>query len=193
MFCSKCGKELADGAKFCPNCGANLTVGRQVQDTANQVFQNSEREFGSAIQDVRNTFNGTTGPRLKDDRGLLSYILLSLITCGIYSYYFIYQLAKDVNTACDGDNNSTQGLVGFILLSIITCGIYSWVWYYKLGNRLAANAPRYNLQFQENGTTVLLWFLFGSLLCGIGAFVAMNILIKNTNAICNAYNRVHGL
>ena len=44
----------------------------------------------------------------------------------------------------------------------------------------------------ENGTTVLLWLIFGSFLCGIGAFVAMHILIKNTNAICNAYNVQNG-
>lgn len=193
MFCSQCGAEVANGTRFCPNCGSDLSIGSQVHDTANRVFQNSEREFDSAIHDVRNTFNGTTGPRLKDDRGLLSYILLSLITCGIYSYYFIYQIAKDVNIACEGDNESTQGLVGFVLLNMITCGIYSWVWYYKLGNRLAANAPRYNMQFQENGTTVLIWLIFGSLLCGVGAFIAMNILIKNSNAICAAYNRTHGL
>ena len=102
-------------------------------------------------------------------------------------------MAHDVNIACEGDGEQTSGLVAFILLSIITCGIYSWVWYYKLGNRLAANAPRYGLSFQENGTTVLLWFVFGALLCGIGPFIAMNILIKNSNRICNAYNRKYNL
>ena len=76
---------------------------------------------------------------------------------------------------------------------MITCGIYTWFWYYNLGNRLAANAPRYGMTFQENGTTILLWQIFGSFLCGIGPFVAMYILIKNTNQICNAYNRKHGL
>ena len=29
--------------------------------------------------------------------------------------------------------------------------------------------------------------------CGIGPFVAMHILIKNSNKICNAYNRAQGL
>jgi hypothetical protein len=33
-----------------------------------------------------------------------------------------------------------------------------------------------------------MWMIFGSLLCGIGPFVAMHILIKNTNALANAYN-----
>ena len=86
-----------------------------------------------------------------------------------------------------------HALVQFILLSILTCGIYSWWWQYSLGNRLAANAPRYGLSFTENGTTILLWLLFGSFLCFIGPFIAMNIIIKNTNSICMAYNRYNGL
>ena len=131
--------------------------------------------------------------RLTDNRGLLSYILLSIITCGIYSYYFLYKMAHDVNIACEGDGEQTAGLVAFILLSFVTCGIYAWIWYYQLGNRLASNANRYGMTFQENGTTVLMWLLFGSLLCGIGPFIAMNILIKNSNRICNAYNRQYNL
>lgn len=147
MFCSKCGKEVSNDTKFCPNCGNDLTMKRKVQETANDMFDHSEREMESAIREVRDTFNGTPRQRLKDDRGLLSYILLSIITCNIYSYYFIYTLAKDINVACEGDNERTQGLVAFILLSLVSCGIYSWVWYYKLGNRLANNAPRYNMTF----------------------------------------------
>ena len=41
--------------------------------------------------------------RLQDDRSLAIYILLSIVTCGIYSYYFIYKMAHDVNIACEGD------------------------------------------------------------------------------------------
>lgn len=125
---------------------------------------------------------------ISTNRGLIKYILLSILTLGIYSYWFIYKLAQDVNIMCDGDGKETGGLFKFILLSFITCGIYAWFWYYAIGNRLAENAPRYNLSFQENGTTVLLWMIFGALLCGIGPFVAMHILIKNTNAIALEYN-----
>jgi len=89
---------------------------------------------------------------------------------------------------CAGDGKDTAGLIKFILLSVITCSIYSWIWYYNLGNRLASNAPRYGLNFQENGTTVLMWQIFGALICGIGPFIAMHILIKNTNALAVAYN-----
>ena len=102
-------------------------------------------------------------------------------------------MAHDVNIACDGDGEMTGGLVKYIVLSIITCGLYSLYWEYSLGNRLAANASRYGMTFQENGTSILMWCLVGVLLCGIGPFIAMNILIKNTNKICNAYNRYNNL
>lgn len=130
---------------------------------------------------------------LKTDRSILAYILLNLVTCGIYGWYFIYALARDVNVVCDGDGKRTAGLVKLILLSMITCGFYQIYWMYSLGNRLAANAPRYGQNFQENGTTVLLWYLVGALLCGIGPLVAMNIIIKNTNTLCVAYNFRYGI
>lgn len=126
--------------------------------------------------------------KVKEDRSLGMYIVLTIVTCGIYSYYFLYTIAQDMNVVCEGDGNKTPGLVQFILLSLVTCGIYAWIYYYNIGNRLNANAPRYGLQFQENGTTILIWFIFGSLLCGIGPFIAMNIIIKNMNALAHAYN-----
>ena len=49
------------------------------------------------------------------------------------------------------------------------------------------------MNFQENGTTVLMWQIFGVVLCGIGPFIAMSILIKNSNKICDAYNKAHNL
>ena len=201
MYCKNCGKPIPDNTKFCPYCGTQFSSAESFSKAANDMFNSTEKELGSAINEVRQSFNGSNpnsgqgyynGEKLKDDRGLISYILFNLITCGIYGYYFLYKMAHDVNIACEGDGQSTAGLVQFIVLSFITCGIYSWYWYYKLGNRLAANAPKYGMNFQENGTTVLLWLLFGLLLCGIGPFIAMYILIKNSNMICNAYNRAHG-
>ncbi len=204
MFCPNCGAQVDDTAKVCPNCGAkcgNEDFSSKVNDFANNVggqaktyFNEAEDQLKDAVGEIKSDFNGNSDPgeRLNDNRGLASYIILSIITCGIYSYYFIYKLAHDVNIACEGDGQETSGLVAFILLSIITCGIYAWVWYYKLGNRLQLAGSKYQLTIQENGTTVLLWLIFGSFICGIGAFVAMHILIKNSNLICGAYNREHG-
>ena len=131
--------------------------------------------------------------RIKTDRSLLMYILLSIVTCGIYSYWFVYTVAQDLNEICKEDGEKTGGLAAFVLLSIVTFGIYSYYWYYKLANRIAANAPKYGISIQENGTTILMWIIFGTLICGIGSYVAMHIIIKNVNALAIAYNEKHGL
>ncbi len=197
MNCPKCGAEVAQGAKFCARCGASLDVQSfqyQAEGTFQSFANNTEMEVRNVIDDVRGGMNGTpnTG-RLETNRSLLTYILLNIITCGIYSLFFIYSMARDVNTACDGDGQKTPGLVEFILLSIITCGIYSIIWQYSLGNRLAEGARRYGMHFAENGTTILMWDLFGIFICGIGPFIGMNILIKNTNRVCDGYNIANNL
>ena len=130
---------------------------------------------------------------LKQDRNFWMYLLLSIVTCGIYSIYWWYVFVNDLNTLGQGDGEESPNYIVVILLSIVTCGLYSLYWEYKLANRLATNAPRYGLTFQENGTTVLMWYLVGMVLCGIGPWVAMNILINNSNKICNAYNRYNNL
>lgn len=200
MFCPKCGSEIAEGTRFCPNCGADNSVGGQFKGMASSAVNAAEDELGNAARTVHNNFTGSGqgvppygAERLQTDRSLAMYIILTLITCGIYSYYFLYKMAHDVNIACEGDGEVTSGLVAYILLSIVTCGIYNLIWEYKVGNRVASNAPRYGMSFQENGTTILMWHLFGILLCGIGPFFAMHILIKNTNRICMAYNQTHGM
>lgn len=210
-FCPACGAPVSKAQDFVNKAGEAFNAAEQelgsAFDEVKQSFTgNSANQQNAGYQNngagqynagYQNNGGQTPPPyrgeRLKDDRGLASYIILSIITCGIYGYYFIYKMAHDVNVACDGDGENTSGLVAFILLSMITCGIYAWYWYYKLGNRLANNAGRYGLGIQENGTTVLMWCIFGTLICGIGPFIAMHILIKNSNMICNAYNRTHGL
>lgn len=186
----KLGSTINNSAK---NAKQNYENQKQAKQSMNaNVNYNSQNNTNNAYNNATYSNPNVVRP-LKTDRGLLGYILLTIITCGIYNYYFIYTVARDVNVACAGDGKSTGGLLKFILLSILTCGIYSWWWEYSLGNRLAESAPRYGLSFSENGTTILMWLLFGMLLCGIGPFIAMNIIIKNTNSICMAYNHKHGL
>ncbi len=188
MYCQKCGTKLEDGVKVCPNCGAACGIEGKISDFASSA----EKEMDSAIKDIKVNIGSSSDSsfgKLKEDRGLLSVVLLSLVTCGIYRYYFIYRLAQDVNVACADDGDKTPGLVAYILLSFITCGFYSWYWEYKLGNRLNENAIYYGFHVQENGTTILLWDLFGAFVCYIGPFIALSIIIKNTNLICHYYNQ----
>ena len=121
-------------------------------------------------------------------RGLVKLILLSLITLGIYDLYWTYKIAQDVNTMCAGDGKKTAGLLKLILLSLITFSIYGIVWYFKLGDRLQDNAAKYNISIKESGGTVILWMILGSFIV-VGPFVALHIIIKNTNALADEYNK----
>lgn len=58
MFCPKCGKELPDGAKFCPQCGtAILSKPQQPSDLEPSTFiqDHNESQQGSAILPKRNS------------------------------------------------------------------------------------------------------------------------------------------
>lgn len=84
MFCANCGAQVPDGTKFCPSCGKPCSTGEKVKQAAEDVFNKSEQELGNAFEDVKQNFQGGTGStpppysggRLKEDRSLVTYILL---------------------------------------------------------------------------------------------------------------------
>jgi hypothetical protein len=123
-------------------------------------------------------------------RSFVMVMVFSLITFGIYALYWLYATANEVNTMCEGDGKQTTGFILFLVFSIITFGIYTYVWYYKLANRLQENASRYNITVKENGVTILLWMIPGSFIL-VGPFIAYYLLIKNINAMGEAYNAQH--
>lgn len=123
-----------------------------------------------------------------EQRDFVKYVVLTIVTCGLYSIFFWATYIPDINRSCDGDgDHSTEYLIVF-LLNIITCGIYSYVWVYQLGNRIYRNGPRYGLNFSETGTTILLFTFLGNLI-GIGGFIGAYFIIKNGNYIFDQYNR----
>ena len=198
MFCPHCGSSVTDNARFCPECGAVLDSSSSA--TAPSPAPASEPSWNASAQpphpqpQPQYQTPATTLPgALRTDRDIITYALLTFVTCGIYGYWYIYRMALDANVICADDGDETPGLAVYILLSIVTCGIYSLYWQYKLANRLQANAPRYGLQIQEGGSDVLIWLVLGTLVCIICQFIGTNIILKNLNTLCEAYNRQNGL
>ena len=130
---------------------------------------------------------------LNDKRSMLMILLLNIVTCGIFWYIALHEIAEDMNAICEGDREQTPGIVVFIVLSYVTGGLYTAWWYYKLGNRMQRNAPRYGLSFKESGTTLLIWNYAGCILCCAGPIIATSIILKNANALAAAYNARCGL
>ncbi|MCQ2432076.1 MAG: DUF4234 domain-containing protein [Clostridia bacterium] len=61
-------------------------------------------------------------------RSPAAILLLSIITCGIYGWYVIYRISKEVREF-RGDASIDPGIE--LLLCILTGGLYSLYWYYK--------------------------------------------------------------
>ena len=122
-------------------------------------------------------------------RGLIKYFLLSAITCGIYSLYSMHRVSVELNEVCKNDGKTTQGLIVTFLLTLVTFGIYSIVWWYMAAERMNNYAIRNNLSnVTITGGNFLLWNLLGSLLFGIGPFVALYKFIHSHNAVNAHYN-----
>ena len=126
--------------------------------------------------------------QLKTNRNLFAYIILSIITLGIYSIYFLYKLKKDINVACAEDGKHTRGVFALILLSIITLGIYSIAWQFMLMNRLQEYCARHNQKYYITFGSYYLWNTVGMLLFGLGPFIAFHKLCKTANVVMKHYN-----
>lgn len=86
-------------------------------------------------------------------------IVLSIVTCGFYSLYWLYCLAEDVNKAAARVNGPSGGMV--LLLSIVTCNIYGLYWLYRSGDDLDRQRAARGLPAGHLGILYLVLAIFG--------------------------------
>lgn len=133
-YCSKCGSELKDGVKFCEMCGAPVGGGT-----------NSNASIGPAETVV--------------NRNIGLCLVLSLVTCGIYSLIWLVFINDDVNKVND-DINGTSGVL-VLLFTLLTCGIYGIYWNYKMGQKLYEAGGKYGKNINDNSIVYLVLSIFG--------------------------------
>lgn len=127
--CPRCGAEYSEGAKFCAICGSPLTDER---------FGYSGGEQGGSFKNAQPSYsNRAFGV---SPRSIPLYLVLTLLTCGLFGIYWFVCLVDDLNSVTDTPND-TGGIVVF-LLSLITCGIYGLYWFYKAGEKISAAKMR---------------------------------------------------
>ena len=120
------------------------------------------------------------------NRSIGLYFLLSFATLSLYHYWFMQQMVRDVNRICDGDGEQKTPSVGWMLLmSILTLGAYQYLWFAHIADRLYNNAQRYQVDSVQDGEILCMWMI---LLPGVGAAVAMALMIRDVNHMAQAYN-----
>ena len=96
------------------------------------------------------------------EKNLALCIILSIVTCGIYMYYWIVCLTDDTNEIA-GEPEDTSGVMALVL-TIVTCGIYGLYWAYKRGEKID-KAHQLNGQAASNGGVLyFILYIFGGII-----------------------------
>ena len=106
-------------------------------------------------------------------KNIVTCIILSVVTCGIYGIYWMVCLNNDI-AALTGRQRITGGML--ILLSIVTCGIYTWIWMYNQGTDIDALKTQRGVQSSGTAVLYLVLSLFG---LGIVSYALMQNEINN--------------
>ncbi len=85
-------------------------------------------------------------------------IILSIVTCGIYAWYWIYKMSEELQRAT-GKSTISPGVE--LLLCIVTCGIYLIYWFYKYGKMITEAQEQAGLNAEDNAVLYLLLAIFG--------------------------------
>ena len=195
MFCRECGKEVQEGWIKCPYCGTLIGNKKSVKKNAENLKEtkkhiNRQDKMNGKSQQVVNNSISVNGNKSKIEyRRFWKYLLLGIVTCGIYGIYYFYGYVKDLNKVCEGDGKESKNYIVVLLLSMITCGIYGLYWWYAQGERLYHIAPKYGVKVREKGGDILLWEILGcTIMPGIGMMVVTYIMVDNMNILAKAYN-----
>lgn len=135
------------------------------------------------------TVNATPVGHLKTNRGLVKYILLNLITFGIYGLVVMSSVSTDINLIAsryDGKKTMHYCLLTFVFTGL-TLGIAPLVWYHRLSKRIGNELHRRGIHYSFGAGTFWLWNLLG-LLIGVGPLVYTHKLFKAMNLLCKDYN-----
>ena len=127
--------------------------------------------------------------KLKTNRGLIKFILLSIITFGIYGLVVMSVASTDINIIAsryDGKKTTHYCLMAF-LFSWLTLGIAPIVWYHKISARMGAELARRGMKYRFGAGTFWGWCVLGSLI-GIGPLVYTHKFLKSMNLLCSHYN-----
>lgn len=128
-------------SKFCPNCGKELSGNSTV------------------CSDCGNTINTNhSGTPIITKREVVVSVILSIVTCGLYSIYWFVCMNNEANKV-SGENTPSGGVA--ILLTLVTCGIYFFYWNYKMGLKLNNAGKMHNKEINDNSILYLLLSIFG--------------------------------
>lgn len=125
---------------------------------------------------------------MRTDRSLVKYILLSIVTLGIYGIWVYCESITTLNIVAVKDGRRTNDyLFATSILCILTLGIYTLVWYHKMSNRVGDELQNRGIDYSFDASKFWLWDILGSLIL-VGPFVYTHKFLTAMNMLSEDYN-----
>jgi uncharacterized protein YybS (DUF2232 family) len=112
--------------------------------------------------------------KMIQQKNIVTCVILSIVTCGIYGIVWFINLNDDVNTLT-GDYKVSGGVA--FLLTLVTCGIYGFYWMYKQGTRI--DQLKYERGIPNSNNTGILYLIFAVIGLSIVSYCLMQNEINN--------------
>lgn len=160
-YCTKCGNRINEDAYICPSCGCLVDLSK-----ANKPAK-----------------------VLRTDRSFLKYILLSIITFGIYGIYLMTTVSSDINTIAsryDGKNTMNYCLYWFVI-DTITFGVAYYVWNHRIASRINDELYRRGIDYSFGIGTFWGWDVLARITI-VGPCIYTRKMFKAMNLLSNDYN-----
>lgn len=106
-------------------------------------------------------------------KNIVTCIILSIVTCGIYGIIWFININDDLNTLT-GDYKTSGGMA--FLLTLVTCGIYGLYWMYNQGQKIDSVKASRGIPSSNSGILYLILSLLG---LGIVSYCLMQNEINN--------------
>jgi cytochrome bd-type quinol oxidase subunit 2 len=91
-------------------------------------------------------------------KNIVVCVLLTILTCGIYGFYWMTKLTDD--SIALSEEEGTQGLK-VLLLTVVTLGIYGVYWCYAMDKRLYAIEKKRGIEGSNHTVMYIIFYLLG--------------------------------
>lgn len=124
---------------------------------------------------------------MKANRGLIKFILLSLITFGIYDIIFFSAIGEDLNILAPDDKKTMHFCLIFFLLGPITFEIATIVWFHKMSGKIGRTLKARGIDYSFGASTFWIFevLLSFTIIC---PFIYFAKLCKSMNLLVEDYN-----
>lgn len=125
----------------------------------------------------------------KTNRGLLKFLLLGLITFGIYPIVVMTESTNTLNLAASRyDGKKTMHFLLLLFFwEILSFGIVGLVWSHRMSNRIGDELQRRGYSRDLSASDFWLWGVLGSIII-VGPFIYLYKYLHAMNTLAADYN-----